>query len=351
MVLRIGIIGTGSMARAHAQAYQAQRGVKVTACLDVVQAQAEGFAQAYNIPHVCSDLDALFAEVDAVSIVTPDRFHIQPTLAALKAKKHVLCEKPLTTTLAEAKEVAAAAKKARNVIGMVNFSYRRSAAFQQAIAWVAAGEIGDVRHVHAHYLQGWLTGIREPTKPGQVIPWRLQKSWGGGVLADLGCHILDLSTAVVGPVAEARCDLANFPKINSKGKPFTVHKKEKLDADDTAAIHLRFASGTSFGAVHTTRWATGRGNTIRVEVHGTEGAIMFDLDRSYEQIDRFDRKKNVWVSKTLKKAPSIYERFTKAIRSGESDQPTLQRGAEIQALLDACARSAISGNFEKVAKL
>ncbi len=130
-----------------------------------------------------------------------------------------------------------------------------------------------------------------------------------------------------------------------------MHKKEKLDADDTAAIHLRFASGTSFGAVHTTRWATGRGNTIRVEVHGTEGAIMFDLDRSYEQIDRFDRKKNVWVSKTLKKAPSIYERFTKAIRSGESDQPTLQRGAEIQALLDACARSAISGNFEKVAKL
>lgn len=349
MAIRLGIIGTGGMANAHAKAFQAIRGVRLTACLDVVAEKAQAFAAQYGIPHVTTRLDDLFAQVDAVAIVTPDRFHAGPTIAALKAGKHVLCEKPLTTTLAEARKVAAAAKAARGVIGMVNFSYRRSAAFQKAIALVQSGAIGEVRHVHAHYLQGWLAGIREPREKGKVLPWRLQTSWGGGVLADLGCHILDLSTAVVGPVAAARCDFANFPKLRTDGKPFTAWKGEQMDADDTAAIHLRFASGTSFGVVHTTRWATGRGNSIRVEVNGTTGALMFDLDRSYEQIDVFNRAKNAWKTLTLKPAPTNYQRFITAIRSGVAEQPDLARGAEVQAILAACAQSAKNGKFVAVA--
>jgi predicted dehydrogenase len=348
-MIKVGIIGTGGMANAHAQNYQKMRGVQVVACLDVVEGRAQAFAEKYKIPHACSSLKELFSLVDAVSIVTPDRFHAEPTIAALKAKKHVLCEKPLTTTLAEARKVAAAAKKAKGIVGMVNFSYRRSAAFQKAISLMKSGAIGEVRHVHAHYLQGWLPGIREP-KSGDKVIWRLQKAWGGGVLADLGCHILDLSTAVVGPVASARCDLANFPKVNSKGKAFAARKGEKMDADDTAAIHLQFANGHSFGVVHTTRWATGRGNTIKVEVHGTTGALMFDLDRSYEQLDVYDRAKNVWKTLTLKQAPDIYQRFIKSIKTGVADQPDLERGAEIQSILDACARSGKSGRFEKIAK-
>lgn len=349
MAIRIGIIGTGGMANAHAKSYQAIKGVEVAACMDVVADKAKAFAETYGIRHACAKFEDVFAHVDAVSIVTPDRFHAGPTLAALKAGVHVLCEKPLTTTLAEARKVAAAAAKAKakGIIGMVNFSYRRSAAFQKAISLVASGAIGEVRHVHAHYLQGWLAGIREP-EAGKTLAWRLQTAWGGGVLADLGCHILDLSTAVVGPVAAARCDFANFPKIRRNGKPFIAWKKEQMDADDTAAIHLRFASGLSFGVVHTTRWATGRGNTIRVEVHGTEGAVMFDLDRSYEQIDVFTRAKQQWKTLTLKPAPTIYQRFIKAIRTGTADQPDLARGAEIQGILDACARSARSGKFETV---
>jgi predicted dehydrogenase len=105
--------------------------------------------------------------------------------------------------------------------------------------------------------------------------------------------------------------------------------------------------------LHTTRWATGHANHLRVEVHGTEGALMFDLDRSYEALDVCVGKsapRAAWKTLRLSPAPTIYQRFVRAIKSGASDQPDLLRGAQIQAYLDACERSARSGRWEKVLK-
>ena len=343
--LRLGIIGTGGMANAHAENFLKIPGVALASCLDVLPERAQAFATKHGIAHTTSTLKDLLAQVDAVAIVTPDAFHAPTALAALKAGKHVLCEKPLTVTMAEARKLAAAAKKNPHLITMVNFSYRRSAALQKAMILAQQGALGDLRHVHAHYLQGWLTTLREPSDG--IVPWRLQTKTGGGVLGDLGCHILDLTTSVTGPIKRVRCAYGCFPKITKAGGRFTTFNKQKLDANDTAIIELEFTNG-GLGVIHTTRWATGRGNTIRVEAHGTGGAVMFDLDRSYEQLDTFDLAKNAWSTETLPAAPDIYQRFVTAISNGIADQPDFVRGAQIQALLDACAKSAKSGRWMSV---
>lgn len=345
--IKLGIVGTGGMANAHAEQFAKLAGVELAACLDVLPERAKAFADKHKIPHCASNLADLLSRVDAITIVTPDAFHASTCVAALKARKHVLCEKPLTVTMTEAKQVVAAHRKAKGVVGMVNFSYRRSAALQKAMTLAASGALGEVRHVHAHYLQGWLTTMREP-KDG-IVPWRLQTKTGGGVLGDLGCHVIDLTTAVSGAVKKVRCHYGNWPKIRSDGGRWKEWKKQKADANDTAIIEMQFANG-GLGVIHTTRWATGRGNTIRLEAHGTGGALMFDLDRSYEQLDTFDLATQKWSTETLPVAADIYQRFVTSIRSGSNDQPDLARGAQIQALLDACARSARTGRWETVKK-
>ena len=336
------------MANAHAENFSKISGVVLASCLDVLPERAKEFATKHHIAHTTTKLAALLDEVDAVTIVTPDAYHAATSLTALAAGKHVLCEKPLTVTLAEAKKLANASKtalKKHGQITMVNFSYRRSAAMQQAMLLAQSGALGDLRHVHAHYLQGWLTTLREPTDG--IVPWRLQTKTGGGVLGDLGCHILDLTTSVTGSIKRVRCAFGCFPKISSTGKRFTTFNKQKLDANDTAIIELEFTSG-GLGVIHTTRWATGRGNTIRVEAHGTGGAIMFDLDRSYEQLDTYDLTHGKWTTETLAPAPDIYQRFVTSIRTGTQDQPDFVRGAQIQALLDSCAKSVTSGKWVNV---
>ena len=345
--LSIGIIGTGNIAKSHAENLKRIDGVRIATCYDILPAVATAFAAKHEVAQVAGNLKELLAQVDAICVCTPDKFHAAYALAGLKAGKHVLCEKPMTVTLAEAKSLAkagsAAAKK--GVIGMVNFSYRRSAAAEKAMQIVAAGKhLGALRYVHSHYLQGWMRNVEVPT--GGSL-WRLQRACGGGVLSDLGCHILDLTTAVAGEVVALRCAFNTCPKIGPKGKPYVKSGKAKMDADDSAVIELRFANG-AMGVVHTTRWAMGRSNHIRVEVAGTEGALCFDLDRSYEQLDTCTHADRAWKTETLPVAPDIYQRWVGAIRSGKPAQPDFARGAFVQGLLDACRRSVASGTWEKV---
>ncbi len=350
--IKLGIVGTGNMAHAHARAFARLPGVQLTACLDVAPGRAEAFAKKHGVQTVARSLDELLERVDAVTVVTPDPAHVAPSLAALAAGKHLLCEKPLAPTLADARKVARAAHKA-GVIHMINFLYRGSAAFQCALQLARAGRLGALRHVHSFYLQSWLTSTMWGHWTTESLLWRLQTAAGsGGVLGDLGCHILDLTTAVAGDVARVRCELRTFPKIDPAGKTVTKWAGRALDANDTALIELEFTNG-AVGLVQTTRWATGHRNHIRVEAHGTDGALMFDLDRNWHALEVClgrDRHAAKWTTRPLKPAPSVYERFIRAIRTGQPDQPDLARGAQVQAYLDACERSAKSGQWERVRK-
>jgi predicted dehydrogenase len=343
------------MAHSHAEHFKQIKGVSLAACLDVVPGRAEAFAVRHGVTRVVPTLEALFDEVDAVALVTPDRFHAEGTLASLEAGKHVLCEKPLTVTFAEARAVAKAAKRAaaRGQVGMVNFSYRRSAALQKAMALCAEGRLGELRHAHGFYLQSWIAAPIWGHWTNEQWLWRMStESGSAGVLGDVGCHLLDLMTSVTGEVNEVRCALGNFPKLGADGKRYTRWQGRALDANDTALIELRFRDG-GLGVLHTTRWATGHANHLRLEVHGTEGALMFDLDRSYQTLDVCLGKaaaRAEWKTLELPPAPTIYERFARAIRTGTAGEPDLLRGAQVQAYLDACERSAESGSWEKVPK-
>lgn len=349
--IRIGIVGTGGMANGHAASFAKQPGVVLQSCVDVVPGRAEDFAKRHGIKHVAKDLDELIDACDAVSVVTPDKVHGEQSIRILNSGRHLLCEKPLTVTLDEARRVARTAVEAarKGVIHMTNFSYRSSAAFQEAMKVVQSGRLGYLRHTHSFYLQTWLSSDIWGHWSNEGFLWRLDQRTSGGVLGDVGCHILDMTTAIVGEVKRVRCDLKTFPKVY-EGELVTECKGKNLDANDTALIQLEFVDG-SIGIVQTTRWATGHPNHLQCEVHGTDGALRVDLDESYTAINLCvgkDAAKAQWKRKELKPTPSNYERFIRSIKTGKQDQPDVVRGAQIQAYLDACERSAKSGKWEDV---
>ena len=355
--VRIGIIGTGGMAAAHVEQYNKTGEVDIVTCYDVAAEKAKAFATKHEITSVANDIADLVEQVDAVSIVTPDRFHAELAILFLSQGKHVLCEKPLTVTLDEAGKVAAAAKEAaaRGTINMVNFSYRSSAAFQKAMSIARSGQLGQIRHVQSFYLQQWLNGSGiDTSKTSTDSLWRLATSLGSaGVLGDLGCHILDLTSACSEDFVAMRCELRTFPKLVD-GYYSTNAGSLALDANDTALIEFELAGG-GVGVCHTTRWATGHGNHLRFEVYGTEGAVTFDLAKDPNSIelcfgkDRLERPwENTYVSEKLEPTPSNWARFVTAIKTGNQESPDIARGAVVQSYLDTCERSAKSGVWERV---
>jgi predicted dehydrogenase len=338
-MIKLALVGTGGMAHAHANAFQKIRGVKLVAACDVDETRVKEFAAKFGIPKTYTSLDALLAEsgVDAVANVTPDAHHAPVSLKVIAAGKHILCEKPLATNYDDARKMAAAAKR-KGVIHMVNFSYRNSSALQKAAELVQKGALGEIRHVEAHYLQSWLSSSvwgEWSTTPAWL--WRLSTAHGSkGVLGDIGVHILDMASFPVGPMSSLRCKLKTFPK--AKGNRIGDYT---LDANDSALIHVEFANG-ALGSITTTRYGTGHQNSLQLSVHGTEGALRIDLDKSYTQLETCigkDRHSAAWKTLECKATPNMYERFVKSIRSGVNDQPDFHRGAEIQKALDACVLS------------
>lgn len=347
-MIRIGIIGTGGMANGHATRFNQQRGAKVTACCDIDRKKAKAFAERHDIPAVYTDVDAMLdeEELDGVSIVTPDSSHYQITMAVLKRKLHVMCEKPLALTPKHAWEMARKADKA-GVINMTNFTHRYPA-LHKARELVEQGKIGEIRHVEACYLQGWLC-LKKPWgtwKDRPALVWRLSTDAGSnGVLGDVGCHILDFATFVCGQVSSLQCNLATYQK-DVRGN---TYKGYTLDANDSTTINCRFAND-ALGMIHTTRWAAGHGNTLRLNVYGTDGGI--ELDSSIAR-DKLRVSYNVnpiegkWRTVSCRKVPDNYERFVKGIRKGEQQSPSFEEGARVQSYLQACFDSDASGKVVK----
>jgi predicted dehydrogenase len=157
---------------------------------------------------------------------------------------------------------------------------------------------------------------------------------------------------VAGPVARLRCELRSFAKIHD-GAACTQWHGKLLDASDSALVQIDFADG-ALGIVQATRWATGHANHLRVEVHGTLGALWFDLDESYERLHLCvgrDVHRAAWRTRELKPGADIWQRFCRAIRTGRAAQPDIARGAQAQALLAACVQSAATGRWEAIPDL
>ncbi|MPY79535.1 MAG: gfo/Idh/MocA family oxidoreductase [Actinophytocola sp.] len=276
----IGMIGYAFMGMAHSQGWRNAKSFldpklepRLVALGGRDRAKAEEMARRFDWQHVETDWQALIArdDVGLVDICTPGDTHAEIAIAALAAGKHVLCEKPLANSVAEAERMAEAADKAQadGVRAMVGFTYRRVPALALARRLVLDGRIGTLRHVRAQYLQDWLTN------PDAPYSWRLDRQRAGsGALGDIGAHVIDLtqfltSEQITGVSATMDTFVTERPLPGGGTGTVTV---------DDAAVFLGRFSGGAMATFEATRYATGRKNAIRIELNGTEGSLAFDFE-------------------------------------------------------------------------
>jgi predicted dehydrogenase len=344
--VRLLVLGTGGMAKNHVNEFKKIAGVTVVGGVDTRPEQLAAFCDTHDIANRFASIDEALAwgEFDAVTNVTPDAAHYATTLPFLAAGKHVLCEKPLATSEADAQAMAEAAAAA-GVVNMVNLSYRNGAALQQAAAMVRNGAIGHVRHFEASYLQSWLT---QPAwghwdRESQWL-WRLSSKHGSkGVLGDVGIHILDYATFIAGQsVAEVSCRLATFHKA-----PGDQIGEYPLDANDSATMQLVLDNG-ALGTVAATRFASGHLNDLRLRIYGDKGGLEVTYENNVSRLRAClepDLQTATWHEVEAPVLASIYERFIAAIRGEGLAEPDFARGAMLQRLLDRAEQSAAQGGL------
>lgn len=317
-------------------------------------------------------------DIDLVDICTPGDTHAEIAIAALQAGKHVLCEKPLANTVAEAEAMTEAAEKARTngVLTMVGFTYRRVPAIGLARQLVAEGRIGDIRHVRAQYLQDW---ISDPEAP---LSWRLDKEKAGsGALGDIGAHIVDLTQFITGDrIVELAGRLETFVKerpyaagdtSGSLGGGGTSGERGPVTVDDAASFLATFAGG-AMGVFEATRFANGRKNAIRIEVNGSLGSLAFDFE-DMNVLEFFDATQPAAeggfrrIIATEPEHPYVaawwppghglgYEHgFThqvvdlvNAIAEGSDPAPTFADGLQVQRVLDAVETSSETRTWQEI---
>ncbi|MEU1803624.1 Gfo/Idh/MocA family oxidoreductase [Streptomyces sp. NPDC019937] len=295
--LGVGMVGYAFMGAAHSQGWRTAgrvfdlplRPAMAAICgrdPDAVRAAADkhGWAAAET------DWRALIArdDVQLVDICTPGDSHAEIAIAALEAGKHVLCEKPLANSVAEAEAMADAARRARTrgQRAMVGFNYRRTPAIAQARRMVADGRIGVLRHVRVSYLQDWIV---DPEFP---LVWRLRRELAGsGALGDLGAHIVDLAQYLAG---ERLVGVSALTETFVRERPLPagavaglaadatgVAARGPVTVDDAALFTGRLASG-ALASFEASRFAAGRKNALRIELNGDHGSLAFDLERLNE---------------------------------------------------------------------
>ena len=310
-------------------------------------------------------------DVDVVDICTPGDSHAEIALAALAAGKHVLCEKPLANTVAEAEAMAGAAEAAqgRGVLSGVGFNYRRTPALALARQLVVDGSVGAVRHIRAQYLQDWIV---DPDFP---LLWRLQKDKAGsGALGDIGAHIVDLSQFLTGQrLVDVVGHLTRFVDrrpLPSSGSGLSgsggAGGTGEVTVDD-AAVFFGRTDGGALATYEATRFATGRKNGMRIELNGSAGSLAFDFE-SMNELHVYDATvppSEAGFRRILVTEPDHpytgawwppghglgYEHtfvheiadFVRDVATGTPPTPSFADGLQVQRVLDAVERSSSAG--------
>jgi predicted dehydrogenase len=253
--LTVGLLGAGMIAGVHAHAYRESPGVRLVAVADPVPGKAERLAEQYGA-RVVADLDALLAlGVDVVDICTPPTAHADATVAALGAGRHVLCEKPITRTLAEARRVLAAAQTATGLLS-IGQAARYGPDHRAARDLVTAGEIGQVRmltHSTTTSLPGW-----------SEAGWLADPATSGGPLLDQAVHSFDYAGWVIGsPAVRVHCMAAD------SGAGPATYTLTTVRYDNGAIAHVECS------------WAhpASRGFKLQCEIAGTAGRIAWSYDQ------------------------------------------------------------------------
>ncbi|HEX4144140.1 MAG TPA: Gfo/Idh/MocA family oxidoreductase [Pirellulales bacterium] len=279
--LNIGMIGYGFMGRAHSNAYRQvsqffhrQYHPVLKAVCGRDEAKIKAFAENWGYESYETDWRKLVArkDIDVIDIGTPNNTHKEIVLAAAKAGKMILCEKPLAMNLAEAEEMCAAVEKA-GVANMVWFNYRRVPAIALAKQLVDEGRIGRPFHYRATYLQDWTIAADVPQ--GGAALWRLDAAVSGsGVTGDLLAHSIDTAEWLNGPITQVVAKTETFVKQRVDAE---TGKAQPVTIDDACMFLAVFKNG-SMGTFESTRYARGRKNFNTFELNGEAGSVQFDLE-------------------------------------------------------------------------
>jgi predicted dehydrogenase len=373
MAIRVALFGTKFMGKAHSQAYRSVNmyfpdapQVEMAVIAGRNAKETEQARKAYGWQEASTDWKAVLKrkDIDVVDVSTPGYLHAEMAIAAAKAKKHVVCEKPLGNTLSEAKRMRDAVRKA-GVHHFLMHNYRRVPAVALAKRIIDDGRIGTIYHFRARYLQDWAQS------PGLHMLWRFDKSLSGsGALGDLGAHSIDLARYLCGEMTEVCGTLETFLK-QRPAEPGST-KKKAVTVDDAMTMCARFANG-AIGTIEVSRFATGRKNHNTFEINGSKGSLAFDLEnlnnlQFYSAEDRPDVqgfREILVVSKG--KHPyadawwadghilgyehtfthSIYD-FLKALEAGKQAHPDFEDGLRNQMVLDAVEKASKSKRWVKI---
>ncbi|MFI6324114.1 Gfo/Idh/MocA family protein [Nonomuraea sp. NPDC050556] len=359
--LGVGMVGYAFMGRVHSQAWRSVAAFfdlpvkpSMTAVCGRSAADVKLAADRFGWASVETDWRRLIErdDVQIIDICTPGDSHAEIAIAALEAGKHVLCEKPLANTVAEASAMASAAA-ASTAKSMVAFNYRRVPAVALARKLVAEGRLGTIRHVRAQYLQDWIV---DPEFP---LVWRLRKELAGsGALGDIGAHIIDTAQFISGQLLTGVSGLTETFIKDRPGGEVTV---------DDAALFFGRMDGGAVASFEATRFATGRKNSLRIELNGSDGSLSFD----------FEAMNELWVSEgdagftrilvTEPEHPYVgawwppghglgYEHtftheirdFLEAIGTGAEPSPSFADGLRVQRVLEAVEASAADGCYKEI---
>ena len=294
--LGVAVIGYAFMGKAHSQAWRNARAFfdtpayeqKLLVGRDAEQAAAA--AERYGWQESTTNWRDVLTrdDIDVVDICSPGYLHAEMAIAALDAGKHVLVEKPLANTVAQAEAMADAARRAaeRGVVSMVGFNYRRVPALALARELIAEGRLGTVRSVRSAYLQDWLADAESP------MTWRLDKeSAGSGALGDIASHLVDqirflLQDRITGVSGRLQTYVTERPEAGGAGAPAGEAARRPVTVDDAAWATLDLAGG-AVASVEVSRMALGRKNSLQIEVFGDLGSLSFDLE-SLNELQFFD---------------------------------------------------------------
>ncbi len=313
-------------------------------------------------------------DIDVVDVSTPGYLHAEMSIAAAKAGKHVICEKPLANTLAEAQKMLQAVKRA-GVKHMIMHNYRKIPAVVLAKKFIEEGRIGEVRHYHGAYLQDWIT---DPEFP---LVWRLQKKLAGsGALGDIGSHAIDFARFLNGEFAGVTAQMTTFikerPLPSGKGAATWGAKgtkgKGRVTVDDYANFLAQFRN-KSVGVFEASRFAGGRRNYNTFQIYGSKGSLVFNLEKMNE-LELYDstEKQGAQGFRTISVTEAVhpyvgawwppghiigYEHtfvhavhdFLDALENDTMPSPNFEDGVKNQAVMAAIERSAKSGKWEKIA--
>jgi predicted dehydrogenase len=373
--INVGLIGCGFMGRTHSNAYRKVWNFfklpyqpVLKAICDSNEAKAKEFAETWGYESVETDYRKLLErkDIDIVDICVPNNMHKEIAIAAAKAGKIILCEKPLALNVAEGQEMVDAVEKA-GVPNMVSFNYRRVPAVTLAKQLIDDGRLGRIFHYRAVFLQDWTISADLP-QGGDAL-WRLDvKAAGSGVTGDLLAHCIDTAIWLNGPIKSVTAMTETFIK---QRKHTQTGKVEEVGIDDACAFLARFENG-SLAVFESTRYARGHKALYTFEINGEKASIGWDL-HDLHRLNYFDHRDESivrgWRSVHVTDSDMPYMNhwwvpglqigyehsfvhqvadFLEGIDKKQPVGPTFRDALETQKICEAVLESARTGNWKEI---